>query len=213
MIPSLQTELDKISRLETGVSEVSLGGRACAAHRFQFAAHEIEVGGPSHTAGHYMYGKGLYVGSTERCSFLEGRLAALPDLGSGTGTAPHLFIKNDGLAGVSITAPAYRLDITGDIRATGTLYGATKSLHIEHVGKVGYRLRHWCMGGDAPGGSLIHKSQNTTVKTIVTDLKIPDCFGWLEKNVMVFTTGYKHSGLAWGEQDPRDSCVIHIAAS
>ena len=51
----------------------------------------------------------------------------------------HLFIKNNGLVGVNTTAPAYTLDITGDIRATGTVYGATKSFDIEHEGKEGYR--------------------------------------------------------------------------
>ena len=30
---------------------------------------------------------------------------------------------------------------------------------------------------------------------------------------MVFATGYKHIGLAWGEQDSTDSCVIHITVS
>ena len=211
MITGLQTELNKISRLETGVSGVSLGGGTGAAHRF--AVHEVEIGDPNHTAGHYMYGMGLYVGSTVGTAFWGGTLAALPDQGSGTGTAPHLFIKNNGLVGVNTTAPAYTLDITGDIRATGTVYGATKSFDIEHEGKEGYRLRHWCMEGDAPGGSLIYKRQITTVKAGVADLIMPSWFGWLAKNVMVFATGYKHFGLAWGEQDSIDSCVIHITVS
>ena len=211
MITGLQTELNKISRLETGVSGISLGGGTGAAHRF--AVHEVEIGDPNHTAGHYMYGMGLYVGSTVGTAFWGGTLAALPDQGSGTGTAPHLFIKNNGLVGVNTTAPAYTLDITGDIRATGTVYGATKSFDIEHEGKEGYRLRHWCMEGDAPGGSLIYKRQITTVKAGVADLIMPSWFGWLAKNVMVFATGYKHFGLAWGEQDSIDSCVIHITVS
>ncbi len=211
MITVLQTELNKSNRLETGVSGVSLGGGTGAAHRF--AVHEVEIGDPNHTAGHYMYGMGLYVGSTVGTAFWGGTLAALPDQGSGTGTAPHLFIKNNGLVGVNTTAPAYTLDITGDIRATGTVYGATKSFDIEHEGKEGYRLRHWCMEGDAPGGAPIYKRQLTTVKAGVADLIMPSWFGWLAKNVMVFATGYKHFGLAWGEQDSIDSCVIHITVS
>ena len=69
------------------------------------------------------------------------------------------------------------------------------------------------MEGDAPGGSLIYKRQITTVKAGVADLIMPSWFGWLAKNVMVFATGYKHFGLAWGEQDSIDSCVIHITVS
>ena len=211
MITGLQTELNKISRLETGVSGLSLGGGTGAAHRF--AVHEVEIGDPNHTAGHYMYGMGLYAGATVGTALWGGTLAALPDQGSGTGTAPHLFIKNNGLVSVNTTTPAYTLDITGDIRATGTVYGATKSFDIEHEGKEGYRLRHWCMEGDAPGGSLIYKRQITTAKAGVADLIMPSWFGWLAKNVMVFATGYKHFGLAWGEQDSIDSCVIHITVS
>ena len=70
MITGLQTELNKISRLETGVSGVSLGGGTGAAHRF--AVHEVEIGDPNHTAGHYMYGMGLYVGSTVGTAFWGG---------------------------------------------------------------------------------------------------------------------------------------------
>ena len=86
------------------------------------------------------------------------------------------------------------MDITGDIRATGTVYGATKSFDIEHEGKEGYRLRHWCMEGDAPGGSLIYKRQITTVKAGVADLIMPSWFGWLAKNVMVFCNGSNITG-------------------
>ena len=137
-----------------------------------------------------MYGMGLYVGSTVGTAFWGGTLGALPDQGSGTGTAPHLFIKNNGLVGVNTTAPAYTLDITGDIRATGTVYGATKSFDIEHEGKEGYRLRHWCMEGDAPGGSLIYKRQFTAVKAGDADLIMPSYFQWLAKNVMIFCNGF-----------------------
>ena len=57
MITGLQTELNKISGLKTGVSGLSLGGGTGAAHRF--AVHEVEIGDPYHTAGSYMYGMGL----------------------------------------------------------------------------------------------------------------------------------------------------------
>ena len=69
-----------------------------------------------------MYGMALYVGSTVGTAFWGGTLAALPDQGSGTGAAPHLFIQNNGLVGVNTTAPGYTLDI-GDIRATGGICG------------------------------------------------------------------------------------------
>ena len=58
MITGLQTELNKISGLKTGVSGLSLGGGTGAAHRF--AVHEVEIGDPYHTAGSYMYGTVSY---------------------------------------------------------------------------------------------------------------------------------------------------------
>ena len=44
LITGLQTELNKISGLKTGVSGLSLGGGTGAAHRF--AVHEVEIGDP-----------------------------------------------------------------------------------------------------------------------------------------------------------------------
>ena len=72
MITGLQTELNKIIDSRTGVSGLSLGGGTGAAHRF--ALHEVEIGDPNHTAGHYMYGMGLYGGSTVGTAFWGGRL-------------------------------------------------------------------------------------------------------------------------------------------
>ena len=67
MITGLQTEINKISGLKTGVSGLSLGGGTGAAHRF--AVHEVEICDPYHTAGSYMYGMGL-CGLNGRYSFL-----------------------------------------------------------------------------------------------------------------------------------------------
>ena len=67
---TLQAELNKLTHVVVGISGLSLGGGAGAAHRF--AVHEVEIGDPNHTAGHYMYGMGLYVGSTVGTAFWGG---------------------------------------------------------------------------------------------------------------------------------------------
>ena len=211
MITGLLAELNKISALKTGVSGLSLGGGTGAAHRF--AVHEVELGDPYHTAGAYMYGMGLYVGSTVGTGFWGSTGSALPDQGSGTGVSPHLFIRNNSCVGVGNVAPAFKLDVTGDFRVTGNIYGAVKSFDIDHEGKEGYRLRHWCTESDTPGGGLLYKRQVTAVKAGVADLIMPSWFGWLAKNVLIFCNGFKHHGTAWEEQDELDPCVLHITVS
>ena len=43
------------------------------------------------------------------------------DQGSGTGAPAHFFLKHGGNCGIGNIIPAYKLDVTGDIRATGDL--------------------------------------------------------------------------------------------
>jgi len=160
-----------------------------------------------------MYGMGLYVGNTVGTAFWGSTAGSLPDQGSGTGAAPHLFIKNNAYVGINNVTPSYTLDVTGDMRATGTVYGATKAFDIDHEAKEGYRLRHWCTESDTPGGGLLYKRQVTAVKAGVADLIMPSWFGWLAKNVLIFCNGFKHHGTAWGEQDELDPCVLHITVS
>ena len=103
--------------------------------------------------------------------------------------------------------------MTSNCVISGSIPGATKSFDIPHEGKDGYRLRHWCIEGDAPGGSLIYKRQITAIKAGLAEVVMPSWFQWLAKNVMVFCNGFKHHGTAWGEQDSLDPCVIHLNVS
>ncbi len=64
--------LNTITNLKYGVSGLSLGGGTGANHRL--AVHEVEIGDPNHTPGHYMYGMGLYVGATTGTAFWGGHL-------------------------------------------------------------------------------------------------------------------------------------------
>ena len=113
-ITGLQTELNKISGLKTGTSALSLGGGTVAAEH-RIAVHEVEIGDPNYTAGTYMYGMGLYVGNTVGTAFRGSMAGSLPDQGSGTGTAHHLFMKNYLYVGVGNVALAFKLDVTGDL--------------------------------------------------------------------------------------------------
>ena len=153
---------------------------------------------------------GLYVGSTVGTAFWGGTLAALPDQGSGTGTAPHLFIQNNGLVGVNTTAPGYTLDITGDIRATGVVYGSVKSFDIAHPdpSKPDMRLRHWVTESNEPGGNLLYRFQVDAVLGKNT-IRMPDYFKHLAANVMCVASPVRHFGLCWADLDNNNSnCII-----
>ena len=105
--------------------------------------------------------------------------------------------------------PLYTLDVTGDIRATGTVYGATKSFDIAHPdpAKPDMRLRHWCTESDEPGGSLIYRKQIDAVhgNSIIT---MPAWFEHLSTDVLCFASPVRHFGLCWADRDADDTNKI-----
>ena len=42
---------------------------------------------------------------------------------------------------------------------------------------------------------------------------MPEWFGWVASNVMIFCSGDKHFGQCWGECDEINPCVIHLNVS
>jgi hypothetical protein len=159
---------------------------------------------------HHFYGVALHSHNVTGLAFYSstgGQVPYADGLSTG-GVDPHMFIdgssKNVGIATLS---PQSKLHVNGSFQAT------TKSFVIDHPSKNGWQLRHWCVEGDAPGGSLLYSRQITAPKAGVVPLIMPDWFAPLAKNVMCFATPFKHFGAAWGEQDELDPCVIHIHCS
>ncbi len=124
-------------------------------------------------------------------------------------------IANLGNVGIGTVAPAYKLDVTGDIRATGTVYGAVKSFDIAHPdpAKAGQRLRHWCIEGDDPGGAVVYRRQLDCARGNNV-LQMPSWFRHLAQDVMCFTSpAGHHLGLSWAAQDAEDPNKITVGAS
>ena len=218
MVTGLQAELDKISDVVDGPSGLSLGPGTGAPQRI--AIYEIESGGGL-TRGHYFYGMGLFEGAGASLAagigLWGGTGTTLPNQsGSGSGTLPNVLLSMAGFLGIGTRNPSQMLHVDGgNILCSGSITGATKAFDISHPDpkKPDMRLRHWCIEGDAPGGSLMYKKQITAVQTVITDLIMPSWFQHLAKNVMIFCNGFKHQGTAWGEQDELNPNVIHITTT
>ena len=140
---------------------------------------------------------------------------SLPDQYGTGGHQPEVLITNTGRVGIGTRNPQQVLDVAGNILASGSISGATKSFDIPHVDpeKEGWRLRHWCVEGDAPGGSLIYKRQVLVAKAGTVSLTMPDWFKLLAKNVLVFVSPFRHFGNAWAAQSEADGNVIEVATS
>ena len=125
-----------------------------------------------------------------------------------------MLITAAGRVGINSQNPAYTLDVTGDIRATGSIIGATKTFDIEHPDpdkKNTHRLRHFCVESDVIGGMVIYQKQITATKASTITIEMPDWFKHLVKNVIVFCSPYKHFGSAWGEYIGDNNIDVHTS--
>jgi len=209
---ALTAQANKITALVDSYSGLSFGDSAPAAGPSHLiAAYESNTVG--YTPGSYFYGIGFCSNGAVGLGLWGGTNAAIPEQVAGSGQLPHLKVTNAGRVGIGDQNPAQALCVSGNAVVTGSITGATKSFDIPHAGKEGHRLRHWCVEGDAPGGSLIYKRQVTAPKAGLAEVLLPSWFSWLAKNVQVFVNGFKHHGTAWGEQDELDPCIIRLNVS
>jgi len=120
-----------------------------------------------------------------------------------------MFIMAGGSVGIGTLSPGSRLHVNGSFQAT------TKSFVIDHPSKskAGWKLRHWCVEGDAPGGALLYRRTITASMAGVVDITMPEWFAPIAKNIQVYCNGFRHHGTAWGEQDASYLAVIHINCS
>ena len=92
------------------------------------------MAGSSFPQSSYFYGIGLTtLGASAGLGIWGGTIANLPNQDGTTGTVdPHMNVCSNGRVGINQHSPAYTLDVTGDIHATGTISAAVKPFDIEH---------------------------------------------------------------------------------
>ena len=201
----LQPDLDKINRLVDGVSVISMGNSSGITQRL--AIYE-------EPNGQYFYGMGLVINLAVGLGFWGGSGANLPEQSTGSAKLPDMLITAAGRVGINQQNPVYTFDVTGDIRATGSIIGATKTFDIEHPDpdkKNTHRLRHWCVESDVIGGMVIYRKQITATKASTITIEMSDWFKHLVKNVIVFCSPYKHFGSAWGEYIGDNNIDVHTS--
>ena len=136
---------------------------------------------------------------------------ASPDQFGTGGVLPHMLVTLAGNVGVATSNPSQKLHVVGNILATGSITGSSKSFSVVHPDPTkaaeGYHLRHFSTESDDIGGSVQYRrtiDMNITTQT----LEMPSWFSHLTKDVVVMVTPYRHFGSAWGECDG-NTITIH----
>ena len=202
-VTGLQAEVNKLTDIVDGVSGISLGVGQGASQRI--ACYEIEPG-QSLTAGHYFYGIGLVemqnAGLGVGLGLWGGTGTNLPDQFGTGGKKCDVLIDINGRVGIQTFLPTEALEVTGNIKATGSITGASKAFDILHPNPVkaqqGYHMRHWVIEtADSPAGSLLYRRTIDMTSTNET-LQMPDWFSYIAKDVTIHMTPFEHFGSAWG---------------
>jgi len=177
--------------------------------------------GPNHrmalyesSNGYYFYGLGLCTGTNiaTGIGFYASTGNTVPS-GTGSGAGPQMLFSEAGRLGIGIVNPTQRLHVVGNILCSGTISGTTKSFDIKHPdpSKQDYRLRHWCVESDKPGGMVMYRKQITATKASTIIINMPDWFKHLTKNVIIFCSPYEHFGNAWGKYIDNNIIEIHTS--
>ena len=94
--------------------------------------------------------------------------------------------------------------MTGNIKATGSITGASKSFCIPHPSPEkkaqGYHLRHWCIETDMPAGLVMYR-RTIEMTTTSLDIEMPSWFSSLVEadSITIHLSPSGHFGSGFGE--------------
>ena len=210
MITGLQIELDEISDSIDCASPISFGNTPGISQ--QIALYEEPPS--SGNNGTYFYGFRLVMNQAVGMGMWAGTGNAFPEQSTDSGRQLDMLITATCRVGVNQQNPTYTLDGTGDIKATGTIIGATESFHIQHADhdrKDTHRLRYWCVEADVVSGLVMYRKRITTTKSTTITSEIPDWFKHLIENATILCDPYKRFGNVLGKFKDNNTFGIHTS--
>ena len=204
-VTGLQARLDTIQSLADTPSGLSLGlvGNTTLS-KARVAVYE-RTGAQGFLASTYFYGMALYENvpaSSVGLGFYGSTASSLPDQDGQGGSAPGMLLRTTGDVGIGTVLPTAKLHVVGDILASGSITGSSKSFRIPHPETskrdAGYQLRHWCVETDTPAGLVMYR-RTIEMTSSRTTIEMPSWFSSLVKDVTVHVTPYRHFGSGWGD--------------
>ena len=103
--------------------------------------------------------------------------------------------------------------MSNNLTVGGAFSAATKSFDIQHpdpAKSTDWRLKHWCIEGDTPGGGLMYR-KTIEMEASTQTFQMPDWFTHLAKDVVCMVTPFKHFGSGWGEVlEDKKTIEVHV---
>lgn len=175
------------------------------------SGRSIALGRGSNTNGDISIAIGLDAQTSSVRGIAIGRTAVGGNIALALGDGSSATGESSSAIGRGATALNIREGVLGGVGASATnswivpgnfTVNGTKNFEIPHPHpnkKDTHRIRHGAVESPTEGDTLYRYTIEATEDNQIVAIQLPDYFKYLNKNVDVWTNGYKHFGRAFGE--------------